>query len=112
MNHPAALVSYLFNGYLDDIYATLVVRLHHTELFERHELWRYAADFKSATGKQLGFKLIHRGESAANWNISTQISRSKRKLFSFDTFMNICCEKLLMLSAKDITPALLFDTCR
>ena len=69
VNHPAALVSYLFNGYLDDIYATLVVRLHHTELFERHELWRYAADFKSATGKQLGFKLIHRGESAGELEV-------------------------------------------
>ena len=43
---PAVLVSYRFNGFLDDIYATLVVRLHHTDSFERDELWRYAADFK------------------------------------------------------------------
>jgi small GTP-binding protein len=27
--HPAVLVSYRFEGFLDDIYATLVVRLHH-----------------------------------------------------------------------------------
>jgi hypothetical protein len=30
VGHPAVLVSYRFNGFLDDIYATLVVRLHHT----------------------------------------------------------------------------------
>ena len=36
-----------FNGFLDEIYATLVVRLHHTKPFEQDQLWRYAADFKT-----------------------------------------------------------------
>src|SRR5438270_3402852 len=48
--HPAVLVSYRFNGFLDDIYATLVVRLHHTNSFTQDQLWRYAADFKTLTG--------------------------------------------------------------
>jgi small GTP-binding protein len=51
---PAVLVSYRFKGFLDEIYATLVVRLHHTEPFQQDQLWRYAADFKTNTGKQLG----------------------------------------------------------
>jgi small GTP-binding protein len=55
--YPAVLVSYRFNGFLDDIYATLVVRLHYTELFHQDQLWRYAADFKTMSGKQLGVKL-------------------------------------------------------
>ena len=45
VGHPAVLVSYRFNGFLDDIYATLVVRLHHTRPFQQDQLWRYAADF-------------------------------------------------------------------
>jgi len=45
VGHPAVLVSYRFNGFLDDIYATLVVRLHHTKTFDQDQLWRYAADF-------------------------------------------------------------------
>lgn len=57
VGHPAALVSYRFNGFLDDIYATLVVRLHHTKPFTQDRLWRYAADFKTLTGKLLGVKL-------------------------------------------------------
>ena len=61
---PAALVSYRFNGFLDEIYATLVVRLHHTKPFEQDQLWRYAADFKTLTGKQLGVKLERRAEGA------------------------------------------------
>jgi small GTP-binding protein len=64
VGHPAALVSYRFNGFLDEIYATLVVRLHHTKPFEQDQLWRYAADFKTLTGKQLGVKLERRSEGA------------------------------------------------
>ena len=59
-------MSYRFNGFLDDIYATLVVRLHHTKTFDQDELWRYAADFRTTTGKklQLGVKLTRRAEGA------------------------------------------------
>jgi small GTP-binding protein len=57
---PAVLVSYRFTGFLDEIYATLVVRLHHTEPFRQDQLWRYAADFKTNTDKQLGVKLTRK----------------------------------------------------
>ncbi|MDO8349400.1 MAG: DUF4365 domain-containing protein, partial [Planctomycetota bacterium] len=60
VKHPAVLVNYRFTGFLDEIYATLVVRLHHTEPFQQDQLWRYAADFKTNTGKQLGVKLTRR----------------------------------------------------
>ena len=64
VGHPARLVSYRFNGFLDEIYATLVVRLHHTKPFNQKQLWRYAADFETLTGKQLGVKLERRAEGA------------------------------------------------
>jgi small GTP-binding protein len=69
VGHPAVLVSYRFNGFLDDIYATLVVRLHHTKPFTRDQLWRYAADFKTLTGKQLGVKLARRAEGAGELEV-------------------------------------------
>jgi hypothetical protein len=69
VGHPAVLVSYRFNGFLDDIYATLVVRLHHTEPFLQDQLWRYAADFKTLTGKQLGVKLTRRAEGAGELEV-------------------------------------------
>ena len=56
------LVSYRFNGFLDDVYATLVVKLHHVKPFQSDVLWRYAADFKTLTTKQLGVKLNRRAE--------------------------------------------------
>ena len=62
-------MSYRFNGFLDDIYATLVVRLHHTKPFDQDQLWRYAADFKTLTEKQLGVKLIRRAEGAGELEV-------------------------------------------
>jgi small GTP-binding protein len=64
VGHPAVLVSYRFNGLLDEVYASLVVRLHNTRAFEQDQLWRYAADFKTLTGKQLGIKL-NRGSNGS-----------------------------------------------
>ncbi|HEX8097078.1 MAG TPA: GTP-binding protein, partial [Pyrinomonadaceae bacterium] len=69
VGHPAVLVSYRFNGFLDDIYATLVVRLHHTRPFEQDQLWRYAADFKTLTGQQLGVNLTRRAEGAGELEV-------------------------------------------
>ena len=60
VDYPAVLVSYRFTGFLDEVYATLVTRLHHTVPFKQDQLWRYAADFKTNTGKQLGVKLTRR----------------------------------------------------
>ena len=67
--HPAVLVSYRIHGFLDDIYATLVVRLHHSQTIENDELWRYAADFKTLTGKQLGVKLTRLGEGTGELEV-------------------------------------------
>lgn len=63
-------MSYRFNGFLDDVYATLVVRLHHTGPFDQDELWRYAADFRTRPGKrQLGVKLTRRAEGAGELEV-------------------------------------------
>jgi len=64
-DYPAVLVSYQFSGALDEIYATLVVRLHHTTPFDTDQLWRFAADFKTQLGKRVGLKMSKRGEGAA-----------------------------------------------
>ena len=63
--HPAELVTYKFKGMLDEIYSTLVVRLHHTKPFDKDQLWRYAADFKTQEGKQVGLKMTKTGEGSA-----------------------------------------------
>jgi GTPase SAR1 family protein len=63
--HPAVFVTYQFNGRLNQIYSTLVVRLHHALALETHQLWRFAADFRTQAGKRVGLKMIKQGEGAA-----------------------------------------------
>ncbi len=60
--HPAVLASYRFCGAVDEIYATLVVRLHHTSMLETTDLWKDAADFRTQTGAALGVMLHREGE--------------------------------------------------
>jgi hypothetical protein len=67
--HPTVLVTYRFAGPPDDIYTTLVVRLHYSEAFESGQLWRFAADFKTQTGKGLGFKLTPEVEGASRLDV-------------------------------------------
>jgi small GTP-binding protein len=67
--HPQVLVTYRFSGPVDDIYATLVVRLHHTAAFEADQLWKDAADFKTQTGQSLGLKLTREAEGAARLEV-------------------------------------------
>ncbi len=98
VGHPAVLVSYRFNGFLDDIYATLVVKLHHTKTFERDELWRYAADFKTLTGKQMGVKLTRRAEGAGEIEVYFDPAIAMEETIIFSRYVH----EHLLHKAKDV----------
>jgi len=67
--HPAVFVSYKVKGYLDDIYATLVVRLADSKAFLLKALWRNAADFETLDHKcYMGIKFVR--ESVESGTIS------------------------------------------
>jgi len=70
-DHPTALVTYRFAGMLDEIYATLVVKLRHTAAFNTDErwLWRFAADFKTQAGQRVGFYMRKKPEGAAELTV-------------------------------------------
>jgi small GTP-binding protein len=95
---PAVLVSYRFSGFLDDIYATLVVRLHHTKSFQRAELWRYAADFETLTGKKLGVKLTRRAEGAGELEVYFDPAIPIEEKIIFSRYVH----EHLLRSARDV----------
>jgi len=98
VGHPAVLVSYRFNGFLDDIYATLVVRLHHTQPFEQDHLWRHAADFRTLTGKQLGIKLTRREEGAGELEVYFDPTIHVEEKIIFAKYVH----EHLLLNARDV----------
>ncbi|ABW27178.1 TIR domain-containing protein [Acaryochloris marina] len=84
IKHPSVMVSYEFAGFLDDIYATLIVRLHRISPFETEELWKDAADFKSRTGYKLGVKLSRKAAGKAELLVyfDPKLSIGERMIFS------------------------------
>lgn len=69
LEYPSVFVSYAVHGYLDDLYATLVVKLADCESFKLKELWRDAADFETLNGDHhMGIKLTR--EAAGSGDIS------------------------------------------
>ena len=82
-SHPSVLVTYRFDGLADDIYATLVVRLHHTVAFESTDLWKSATDFKTQTGTKLGFTLAREAEGSSRLEVyfEPDVDRNSRVLF-------------------------------
>ena len=82
-SHPSVLVTYRFDGPADDIYATLVVRLHHTVAFQSTDLWKSAADFKTQTGAKLGFTLTREAEGSSRLEVyfEPDVDGNSRVLF-------------------------------
>jgi WD40 repeat protein len=68
-DHPNVFVTYGFAGPLDEIYATLVVRLSYTEGFKKDELWKDAADFKTHGGKRVGLAMRKKAEGNAEMTV-------------------------------------------
>jgi GTPase SAR1 family protein len=82
-SHPSVLVTYRFDGPPDDIYATLVVRLHHTMAFDSTDLWKSAADFRTQTGAPLGFTLTRETEGTSRLEayFAPEVDPNSRVLF-------------------------------
>jgi len=59
---PGRSVLYRFAGPLEEIYCTLVVRLHYSGLFAKSKLYRQAVDFETATGKLAALTMREQGE--------------------------------------------------
>jgi GTPase SAR1 family protein len=82
-SHPNVLVTYRFDGPADEIYATLVVRLHHTVAFASTDLWKSAADFQTQTGTRLGFTMTRENEGASRLEVyfEPDVDDNSRVLF-------------------------------
>lgn len=98
VQYPAVQVNYRFTGFLDELYATLVVRLHHSEAFQQDELWRYAADFKTNAGKQLGIKLTRRAPGVGDLEVYFDPAVSVEEKIIFSKYVH----EHLLQHARDV----------
>jgi len=63
---PSLAAIYQFEGLVDDIYASLVVRLYYSKRFVKQAIWKDAADFVTAeSGHPAGIALERKGDAKA-----------------------------------------------
>jgi WD40 repeat protein len=96
---PNVAVTYGFSGTLDEIYSTLVVRLHHTNDFEMRELWRYAADFTTLSGKRVGLQMTKKKDTAAEIQVYFEAGTYMDTKVSFIKYIHEHLKK----HAQDVT---------
>ena len=106
---PGRTVLYRFTGPLEEIYSTLVVRLHYSGLFDHQKtkLYRQAVDFQTATGKLAALTMKEEGERGeleiyfgADLNLDVQASfqqfvhdHLKAKATDLERLRNFFCPK-------------------
>ncbi len=81
---PPLFATYEFSGFLDDVYATLVVRLYYAPGLEMDKLWRDYAQFHSETGRRLCIELTRGREGRGSLKLHCEASTADdtRVLFS------------------------------
>ncbi|HKP87378.1 MAG TPA: TIR domain-containing protein [Blastocatellia bacterium] len=89
-DHPSALVTYQFSGMLDEIYATLVVKLRHTAAFDTDEkwLWRFAAEFRTQAGRRVGFYMSKKAEGSAELKVYCEPSTGEDTKVTFIRYIH------------------------
>ncbi len=59
---PVVEVEFTFEGPVENLYTTLVVKLYYGGIFRLEKLWKNAAEFLNGRGHVCGFQLQHEGE--------------------------------------------------
>lgn len=84
---PVGEVAYRFEGAVEDIYATLVVRLSYSGLFQRKEVWKDAAEFLSLNGAICRFAFEGPEEGLGRISVSFAPSASQETRLTFLKFI-------------------------
>ncbi|HEX7333914.1 MAG TPA: TIR domain-containing protein [Pyrinomonadaceae bacterium] len=97
---PKYFISYTFGGFLDDVYATLVVRLAYCGAFKLKELWRDAADFETlAEEKKMGVKLLRKEDGSGELLVHFEKGVASQEQVIFATYIH----EHLKEKAADVT---------
>ena len=97
IDHPRIFGTFRFSGALEELYATLVVKLHHTRIFETEELWRYAADFR-VVGDSRGS--LREPNAVIAERSATMVGLKMRKLGEGDAEIIAYCDPAVAVESK------------
>jgi GTPase SAR1 family protein len=87
---PAApAVIFSFQGPVLNIYATLAVRLTHSDFFQRDQMWKNAASYRSRTGGNCGMFVRELDEAHGELTLFFDSQISEEMRFLFEEFVHM-----------------------
>lgn len=87
-NFPTCEVAYLLEGSIENVYATLVVRLFYSGAFELKYLWKDAVEFLNPMGQICGFILTCSSEGCGTISVFFEDQTSLESKLLFMKFIN------------------------
>ncbi len=78
---------FAFEGPVLNVYATLAVRLSHSGLFQRKEMWKNAAVYRAKTGGECGMFLRETGEGRGELTLFFDSAASEETRFQFEEYV-------------------------
>jgi class 3 adenylate cyclase len=80
---PVVEVEFAFEGPVENLYTTLVVKLYYGGIFRLKKLWKNAAEFLNARERVCGFQLQHEGEGRGTLKVfyAERVSDDDKALF-------------------------------
>jgi GTPase SAR1 family protein len=85
---PGRATLIVFEGALLNIYATLVVRLSHSQLFKKKEMWKNAAAFEADVGGSCGIHLRELEEGKGELTLFFDAKASKTTRYQFESYIS------------------------
>lgn len=80
-------VVFTFEGALLNVYATLAVRLSHSQFFKKHEMWKNAATYTASVGGVCGIHLRELQEGQGELTLFFDASASEATRFQFEDYV-------------------------
>jgi hypothetical protein len=109
---PGKAVAYTFDGPLLNIYATLVVRLAHSGLFQVRDLWRSAATFQARSGGMCGVAMRNAPDGRGELTLFYDSDVGTDTRLIFDGYIQLHLERKALQDTIARRPFFTCGTCQ
>lgn len=109
---PGKTIRFTFEGSVRNIYAVLTVRLAHSHLFEKKEMWQNAATFTATVGGVCGLHLRELEEGMGELTLFYDEAASEATRYQFEDYVAVHLERRALPGSVTRERLFICDHCR
>ncbi len=110
-NPEGRAIIFTFEGPVLNIYTTLAVRLSRSGLFEKEQMWKNAATFRSSAGGICGMFLREPEEGQGELTLFFGAGTNKAVQFQFETYIQVHLQRRALQNSLQRRLAITCDAC-